>query len=149
MTTIPPELQSLVFRALEDIYKELDDELLPYQSLCQQLSRCCHFKEYGHRLYSLSLEVEYLKQQLPLPDKALAPLTCPYLQKNGACGNRLGRPLGCRIFFCAPEYQGRSQEIYEKYHKKIETLLHQYQLPYVYQEMTSQLSTLSESISHD
>ncbi|MEK7482807.1 MAG: hypothetical protein AABZ60_00595 [Planctomycetota bacterium] len=133
-----------VFEELQAIYRELEEELQLYQSLCTRLSRCCHFKDFGHRLYSLSLEVAFLQQQIPLPEKTLPPLTCPYLNLDGSCGNRTGRPLGCRIFFCDPGYQPTAQLFYEKYHRKLEQLLHKYQLDYVYGEMTAQLSQLNQ-----
>jgi Fe-S-cluster containining protein len=147
----------LLFQELQALYKALEEEIQPYIPLCQRSSRCCHFKSFGHRLYSTSLEVQYALNSKPLNlplKETLKPLTCPYLQEDGACGNREGRPLGCRIFFCDPQYEKEiAPLLYEKYHKKIQTSLEKFKIEYFYGEMTLQLqekllsSPLKESCS--
>lgn len=139
---LPP--QHPVFEELQTLYRELEEELLPYQSLCTRLSRCCHFKDFGHRLYSLSLEVAFLWSQGQRSAGDIPPLTCAYLNTDGSCGNRTGRPLGCRIFFCDPGYQTTSQIFYEKYHQKLEGLVQKYHLHYFYGEMTAQIAKKQE-----
>ena len=46
---------------------------------------------------------------------------CPF-QKDNLCTAREPRPLGCRIYYCDPNYQETSNRITEKYLAKLKQL---------------------------
>jgi hypothetical protein len=81
---------------------------------CDASGRCCRFAEYGHTLFISAFEAEILLAGAPLYKEGPFPRdTCPY-QVGGLCTARAARPLGCRIYFCDPAYQGRMAEITEE-----------------------------------
>ncbi|HXX93165.1 MAG TPA: hypothetical protein VEN81_05995, partial [Planctomycetota bacterium] len=58
---------------------------------------------------------------------------CPYL-REGLCGVRDHRMLGCRIYFCDPNYADQMGPLYERFHRKIKDLHRKHGLPYEYSE---------------
>jgi hypothetical protein len=127
-----------VSRGLEEIYAELDRELATLRPLCQRSGRCCRFKEFGHQLWTTALELDYLVEREGLPAAPGAPGTCPYM-KDGLCGVRDHRMLGCRIYFCDPAYAAAMGPLYEKYHARIKDLHRRHDVPYEYSEFLSAL----------
>jgi len=130
-----------VWRELEGIYADLDQELSALRPLCRQSSRCCKFKEYGHQLWTTQLELDYLVEREGLPSDA-SPASqgvCPYL-KAGLCGVRDHRMLGCRIYFCDAGFAGAMGPLYEKYHARIKELHRRHDLPYEYGEFLTAIT---------
>jgi hypothetical protein len=130
--------KSEAFAELETLYAELDRELEGLRPLCRQSSRCCRFKEFGHQLWTSELEVDWLLEREALP--AAGPEdVCPWL-REGRCGAREGRMLGCRIFFCDPGYAGAMNPLYERFHGRIKEIHRVHGIPYAYREFLSELA---------
>ena len=47
----------------------------------------------------------------PLDDGA----TCPWQDGAGRCTARGARPLGCRVYFCDPSYEGQAEPLTEEF----------------------------------
>src|SRR3990167_882069 len=47
-------------KELRKIYKDLDKELSTLAPPCRSCGECCHFDEYGHKLYVSDIEVEHI-----------------------------------------------------------------------------------------
>jgi Fe-S-cluster containining protein len=125
------------FRALESIYADLEAELDRLRPACSLSGRCCRFQEHGHQLWVTRLELEHLlRHEGPPPAGAAG--TCPWL-KEGRCGAREHRMLGCRIYFCDPAYRDAMGPLYEKYHRRIRELHERLDLPYEYRELLDAL----------
>jgi Fe-S-cluster containining protein len=127
-------------RELEELYGDLERELSALRPLCRQSGRCCKFKEFGHQLWTTELELDYLIEHQGLPPRSSSASegVCPYL-KDGLCGVREHRMLGCRIYFCDAGYAGAMGPLYEKYHARIRELHRRHDLPYEYREFLSAL----------
>ena len=83
--------------------------------------RCCRFKEYGHVLYLSGLEAEVLLHSAPAYEQPVTPEFCPF-QKGNLCTAREPRPLGCRVYYCDPNYQETGNQISETYLRKLKEL---------------------------
>jgi Fe-S-cluster containining protein len=123
---------------LETIYADLDRELAVLRPLCQRSGRCCKFKEFGHQLWTTQVELDYLIEREGLPAAPSGGGACPYL-KDGLCGVRDSRMLGCRIYFCDPNYASAMGPLYEKYHARIKDLHRRHGLAYQYGEFLTAL----------
>ena len=134
-----------LWKALEGIYADLDGELAVLRPLCQRSGRCCRFKEFGHQLWTTAVELDYLvdREGLPPPHPG-GGAVCPYL-KDGLCGVRDHRMLGCRIYFCDAGYAEAMGPLYEKYHARIKDLHRRHGLPYEYGEFLSAIERRSRS----
>jgi Fe-S-cluster containining protein len=128
-----------VWSELEKIYQDLDRELGTLRPLCQRSGRCCKFKEFGHQLWTTQVELDYLVEHEGLPATPSSGDACPYL-KDGLCGVRDHRMLGCRIYFCDPGYKSAMAPLYEKYHARIKELHGRHGLPYEYGEFLTSLA---------
>lgn len=129
---------------LERIYADLERELAELRPLCQRSGRCCRFKDFGHQLWTTGVELDYLVEHEGLPAAASADAgLCPYL-RDGLCGVRDHRMLGCRIYFCDPTYATAMGPLYEKYHARIKELHRRHGLTYEYGEL---LATLGRRIA--
>ena len=159
-----PEISlSDAFQQVKTLYDGLDAEIDFHKPRCVASGRCCHFEEYGHRLYATRLELEYFKfveivmskannpaepstpaSSFPLPllneQGEIAP-GCPW-QVKGLCTARNGRPLGCRIFFCDPGSTHWQTNAYERYHRLLKLLHEKAGLAYQYMEWRAGLATL-------
>jgi len=132
-----------VWSELEGIYADLDRELAVLRPLCQRSGRCCKFKEFGHQLWTTRVELDYLVEREGLPATGSGEGgVCPYL-KDGLCGVRDHRMLGCRIYFCDAGYAGAMAPLYEKYHARIKELHLRHGLPYEYSEFLSTIAQRS------
>src|ERR1051325_9677199 len=105
--------------AMEQFYRELDQDIAARRPICWNSGECCRFGQYGHRLYVTALEVAYYlakaqstdSHSLPPANHVSLPVlgsssnddTCPHA--NGGCQARQRRPMGCRIFYCDPAAQ--------------------------------------------
>ena len=94
------------------VYAAADAAVLAAGPRCDASGRCCRFTEYGHTLFISAFEAELLLENAPAYEQPVSPDGCPF-QVNGLCTARDARPLGCRIYFCDPAYQGRMAEITE------------------------------------
>jgi len=103
------------------IYEEADREVAAAGPVCLASGRCCRFKEQGHVLYLSNLEAEVLLANAPEYEQPVSSDFCPF-QKENLCTAREPRPLGCRVYFCDPNYQETGNQISEKYLQKLKAL---------------------------
>ena len=122
-----------------DIYHKLDSELKGINPGCDACGTCCHFDNYGHELYASTIEIDYILRNVNVPHFDPNQKTCPFLVEN-KCTIRKFRTLGCRVFFCNPDYKETSQEIYNKYYKMIKDIAIRNQTKWQYAPMTKLLS---------
>jgi hypothetical protein len=104
------------------LYHEVDREVAAAGPVCIASGRCCRFKEYGHVLFLSHLEADVLLAGAPAYDAgAVTPEFCPFQQGN-LCTAREPRPLGCRVYYCDPNYQETCTNITEKYLARLKQL---------------------------
>ena len=103
------------------IYADADAAVAAAGPRCDSSGRCCRFKEWGHVLYLSMFEAEILLDAAPPYEKPVSADTCPF-QIDNLCTARDPRPLGCRIYFCDPNYQEKSYEITEEALRKLKQL---------------------------
>lgn len=113
-----------VLRAqLQEVYARLEREIQRASPRCEISGRCCRFEEYGHTLFLSAPEAVLLVADAPGPVRPLDEgLTCPWQDRAGRCAAREARPLGCRVYFCDPEYQERMSELAEEYVRVLKRL---------------------------
>ncbi len=104
-----------------EIYKKLEAELASINPGCNSCGTCCHFDEFNHVLYASTIETNYIRENVEVPHFDSNKNVCPFLVNN-ECSIREHRALGCRVFFCNPQYKETLQEIYEKYYTMIKDL---------------------------
>ncbi len=117
-----PEQRQTVLR----LYDEVDRAVTAAGPSCQASGRCCRFKEYGHTLFVSNLEAEVLLAAAPPFDPAtVSPDFCPFQQGN-LCTAREPRPLGCRVYYCDPNYQEKGVELSEHYLRRLKQLAEEF-----------------------
>ncbi len=137
----------LVVNEYELILDELVRATHARQPICNASGRCCHFEEFGHRLYVTGFETAWLIRQLPPDspltreslDAAIARGGCPF-QHGTRCTVHPLRPLGCRVYFCDPTAQAWQQEIYESLLRSLRSLHDRHAIPYEYGEWRALLA---------
>jgi Fe-S-cluster containining protein len=107
--------------AVQAVFTEADAAVAAAAPRCDASGRCCRFKEWGHVLYLSMFEAEILLDAAPPYEKPVSPDGCPF-QVDNLCTARDPRPLGCRIYFCDPNYQEKSYEITEAALRKLKQL---------------------------
>ena len=101
-------------RLVLEMYREVDRAVAAAGPVCVASGRCCRFKEYGHTLFLSNLEAEVLLDAAPPYDRdAVTADFCPF-QKENLCTAREPRPLGCRVYYCDPNYQETGDAISRK-----------------------------------
>jgi Fe-S-cluster containining protein len=120
-----------VHRQVLEIYREADAAVAAAGPVCIASGRCCRFKEYGHSLFLSNLEAEVLLAAAPPYEQPVSSDFCPF-QKENLCTAREPRPLGCRVYFCDPNYQDKSHEITETYLRRLKALAAEHGLDWQY-----------------
>jgi len=149
--------------AVAEILHRADADIAARRPVCRSSGRCCHFEEYGHRLYVTAAELLHFSQTLQddnpqstignrkskiasvsLPQffAAESPRGCPY-QVDNLCTAREARPLGCRVYFCDANAQSWQNDLYEKYHAEIKQLHARFNVEYRYLEWRAALRELA------
>jgi hypothetical protein len=108
-------------RQVLELYREVDREVEAAGPVCVASGRCCRFKEYGHVLFLSQLEADVLLAQAPPYEQPVSPNFCPF-QRDNLCTAREPRPLGCRVYYCDPNYQQSANQITEKYLRGLKEL---------------------------
>lgn len=153
------------------LLSQADLEIAALKPRCDASGRCCHFEEYGHRLYITMAELIHFalvttreslnsavsdnashpikseaKREISLPQFfASAQLKgCPY-QQNNLCHARNARPLGCRIYFCDPDAQSWQNSLYERYHRELKEIHQRWNVEYAYIEWRASLDLALQS----
>lgn len=131
--------------AVEQVYRDIDEQLAATNPWCKNCGRCCDFVRYDHRLYATTLEILYLLKGLAtLGETELDENegTCPYQQQNKGCIIRPYRTAGCRIFFCQsldPDYQ---HKLTEQALARLRELHQQFGAAYYYADLLEWLKLL-------
>jgi Fe-S-cluster containining protein len=94
------------------VYHEVDAVIAAAKPRCDASGRCCRFMEYGHTLFLTAFEAEILLESAAEYHRPVTRDGCPF-QIEGKCTARQTRPLGCRIYFCDPEFQDQQGPITE------------------------------------
>ncbi len=119
------------FAALENLYQRLEQEINQRRPICVARGVCCEFEKVDHELYASQLEVDYaLVHGEELPGQSAAN-RCRY-HLEGRCHNRVGRPLGCRAYFCDPSFKTEMEDLYQRYYKEIQEICNTHQYPWSY-----------------
>ena len=133
MTEITPTQRDAARSALRVIYDDLAEDVRQAGPRCDLSGRCCRFAEYDHILFLTGPEADILLADAPEPSRPLdRGDTCPWQDLAGRCTAREARPLGCRIYFCAPNYQDRSHELSEIYLNRIKEVVRKLDLDWNY-----------------
>ena len=112
-----PELRERVLA----VYAEVDVAVASAKPRCDASGRCCRFTEYGHTLFLSHYEAEILLDaKLPFAHPVSRD-GCPF-QIDNLCTAREHRPLGCRIYFCDPNFQDQQGPITEDALRKLKKL---------------------------
>ncbi len=119
---------------LLELYDDLAADIARAAPVCELSGRCCRFKDYGHTLFLSRPEAELLLEQ-GLPESAVVDEAgCPF-QINGLCTARDRRPLGCRIYFCDPNYAGVGEELSERHIGRLKQLHDETGTPWEYRPL--------------
>ena len=122
----PPE----ALAELLAIYRDLDQTLASLGVKCRACGRCCDFLRNDYRLYASHIERAIVLARAGRP--ALAPSgECGFLS-GGRCSAHAWRPLGCRVFFCAPEHKAREQDLCHAFQQRIRAATERHGLPWDY-----------------
>jgi hypothetical protein len=118
--------------ALERVYESIGREVAARRPRCDRSGRCCRFEQNGHLLFVSGLEIAVFAARIRTrpPDRAGG---CAW-QADGACTAHTHRPTGCRIYYCDPASTAWQGDLYERHHRQIVALHHQFDLPYIYGE---------------
>lgn len=118
---------------LRELYALLDAEVAERAPVCRISGRCCRFREYGHTLFVSAPEFDYLLAHAPTPVRPVDDgATCPWQDDAGRCSARNARPLGCRVYFCDPAYEGQAPELSERFIARLKRLAERHGLPWDY-----------------
>jgi Fe-S-cluster containining protein len=120
-----------VRRRVLEIYREADAAVAAAGPVCIASGRCCRFKEYGHVLFLSNLEADVLRAAAPAYDRPVSADFCPF-QKDNLCTAREPRPLGCRVYYCDPNYQDSGNRITETYLRRLKALAEEFKVPWQY-----------------
>jgi hypothetical protein len=108
-------------RQVLEMYEEVDREVAAAGPVCVASGRCCRFKEYGHTLFVSNLEAAVLLHDAPPYEGPVTADFCPF-QRGNLCTAREPRPLGCRVYYCDPNYQETGARISETYLRRLKAL---------------------------
>ncbi|HEV3238041.1 MAG TPA: hypothetical protein VGZ25_13715 [Gemmataceae bacterium] len=120
-----------IHQGVMDIYEEVDAAVADAGPVCVASGKCCRFKEYGHTLFLSNLEAEVLLAKAPPFEQPVTADFCPF-QRENLCTAREPRPLGCRVYFCDPNYQETGQQISEHALRKLKHLAEENALEWRY-----------------
>lgn len=132
-----PELSATVkqqiIEDMENLYKNLHEDLSQLPAPCTSCGFCCHFDLAKHSLYVTTLEMIYLFDKYRVTSKVEN--HCPFL-RNNLCSVHDRRMLGCRTYFRLhnKEQTIAAEQIYEKYLGKIKELHLKYDMEWNYQD---------------
>ena len=119
--------------AVQEVYRDLDAAVAALAPVCQISGRCCRFVEYDHTLFISAPEAAILLADAPAPSRPLDDgATCPWQDDRGRCTAREARPLGCRVYFCDPQYAPHGPDLAEAAIARLKALVAERDLPWDY-----------------
>lgn len=121
------------------LYQYLEKELTQLNPGCKRCGTCCNFSTFDHVLYASSIEINFITQNVEVPDFNVSDNICPFLKDN-QCSIRDFRTLGCRVFYCNPHYKEVLNDVYEKYYQMIKDLSGKYNTQWKYLPFLNQLA---------
>lgn len=122
--SLTPDELARLREPLQTLYHELDAAVARLGPLCQASGRCCRFEEYDHTLFVSSGEVALLMADAPEPSRPLDHgATCPWQDARGLCTARDARPLGCRVYFCDPNYEEQGAVLSEQFLARLKRIV--------------------------
>ena len=125
------------------LYDEVDAEVRRLGPVCDLSGRCCRFEEYGHTLFLSAPEAALLVADAPAPSRPVDDgATCPWQDDRGHCTARDARPIGCRVYFCDPTYQGQAPVVSETFIGRLKALVDDLGLPWNYAPLHRHLHDL-------
>ncbi len=141
--------------AVRSLYADLNAAVTERGPTCWQSGNCCHFRDFGHRLYVTALEVAwFLRHAQPPPEPA--GLALPLLgrtrvgdcrwQVDEACTAHGVRPLGCRVFFCQHGTEAWQQDLYESFLSRLKALHVEHGVAYRYLEWVAGLEEAAAAV---
>lgn len=116
---------------LSALYRRVDEQLAARRPRCELSGRCCDFPTSGTQLWASTLEVAHALAAAQGEVPAAPPALCPWWQ-GGLCHLREGRPLGCRLYFCDPDWADEMAPTYERFHDELRRLHERHGVAYVY-----------------
>ncbi len=129
------------YERLTTLYEVLDRRIHAAGPICSRSGDCCDFPGSGHILFATRLEVELILDRI-LPPPPEQEGWCPFF-RNRLCTLRALRPVGCRIYYCDPDYRDhRMNEISQWAHGEIRKIHDDLRLPYGYTPFLDQLNPL-------
>jgi Fe-S-cluster containining protein len=146
-----------VSHAVHALYDDVEAEIAAARPVCIASGRCCHFEEYGHRLYVTTIELATFwadetnaATHSPRPSTFTSQLSIrssgpaagiPTVTAGGCafqigklCGVHTRRPMGCRIFHCDANWSVSQPDRYERFHARLKALHADLDVPYHYME---------------
>jgi len=114
-----------------ELYCEVDQAVAAAGPICVASGRCCRFKEYGHVLFLSNLEADVLLAGAPPYEQPVSADFCPF-QKENLCTTREPRPLGCRVYYCDPNYQETGNQITETFLGRLKQLAEEHGVEWRY-----------------
>jgi hypothetical protein len=129
--------------ALRALYAELERRIGERAPRCEISGRCCRFREYGHELFLTALEAVVLVREGPVPQGDLEDEGgCPWQSATGLCTARDARPMGCRLYYCDPDFAEEMPELMEEFLGRLRVLVEAYGLPWSYGRLHDHLGLL-------
>lgn len=164
-----------VRNAVAGVYADLDARIAIRRPLCVSSGRCCHFDEFGHRLYVTTMELarfvfdlaetrnaKSTDDEIVVPGRNEFRRLLPILPKSekqsaGGCAFQIGnlcgvhaiRPFGCRIYFCDASSTQFQHDLYAEMHGRLRLLHDSFQVPYFYIEWRNALKMMALQPSGD
>jgi hypothetical protein len=146
-TTLPPDLAN----AVAALYARLDADIHASAVPCFARGVCCNFPKAGHELFASEIERRFALTTWADPANRLPGFTanpdpelCPFWIE-GKCSHRVGRPVGCRVYFCETgtmtqkEHQVRMGDWTESALAELRALAEQHGVPWDYQRFIAGL----------
>ncbi len=131
-------------REIVKIYSMLDKELQVHNPGCDTCGTCCNFDTFDHELYASTVEVNFISDNVKIPSCDPKQRVCPFLV-NRKCTIRNYRTLGCRVFFCNPDYKNISYEIYNKYYEMLKKIAKKNKTEWLYAPLTTLLASQNKT----
>ena len=139
---VPRTSQQQIVERVRGIYQWLDNELLAagLAGKCSACGNCCHFRDFGHRLFVTTPELLYFSLNVKFKPLQVSANRCPY-QLDDKCTVHPIRFAGCRIFHCDGDAEVQAQ-LSEKVLRKFKSLCEEFNLEYRYADLAAALSRI-------